>query len=83
MTIQKLYGPLRPVCTYVNIAGNIVLDCFVYFLQKNLDFLNVLALGNIASFIAHLKACANWPLCLNVPFQKCGPEANPIKLFTL
>jgi hypothetical protein len=39
------------------VAGNIALDYFVYFLQK-IDFLIVLVLSNIASFIACLKACA-------------------------
>jgi hypothetical protein len=34
---------------------------FVYFLRKK-SFLNVLVLSNIASFIAHLKACANQSL---------------------
>jgi hypothetical protein len=28
--------------------------------MKKIDFLNELVLGNIASFIAYLKACANW-----------------------
>jgi hypothetical protein len=43
---------------YGNVAGNIALDYFVYFLQK-MFILNVLVLSNTASFIARLKACAN------------------------
>jgi hypothetical protein len=45
------------VCIYSNVAGNIAIDYIVDFLQN--DFLNVLVLSSIASFIAHLKACAN------------------------
>jgi hypothetical protein len=53
----------RLVCIYSNVAGNIALDYYVYFLKIFFfNSLNALVLSNIASFIARLKACANQAL---------------------
>jgi hypothetical protein len=44
------------------LLGILLWNIFYIFYKFYFLFLNVLVLSNIASFIARLKACANWAL---------------------